>query len=230
VQAQTAWIKDQLSESCSSASADQIANDTRKNIEDSVKRAESTIKPPASILDLSCLDSLVQAPLDVFSSSWKGGSGFSVDGLMGDLSSGLTNVDVGGTPDGAGGTSGGVSRMICDFAAKKLQEVTQGVNGGMDDITSGRQMPSFDSAFNMKGFVNNGSGSLNSGSGFAMNNLPNLFGAGSNTDSSNPASSAGGVGGSFGAQGNPTSGQNNQHLVKPAPSKSIWNITNGLGG
>lgn len=199
-QAQTAWIKDQLSASCSAASKEKIGNNTRKNIEDSVKRAEASIKPPAPIMDLGCLDSLMQAPLDVFSSSWQGGIGFDLNALMADLTSGLTNVNI-------GDPSAGVSRMICNFAEAKFQELTEGLSGTMDEITSGVDMPKFTGNFNISAMVNDGSGSLNSGSGFAMNNLPTSSGA--------PAVSASPTSTGGAAAASPT-------------AQSIWNITNGL--
>ena len=59
--AQTPWIKDKMSDQCSAASKDKIAENVRKNIEDSVRRAEASIQAPASVVDLSCMSDLLGA-------------------------------------------------------------------------------------------------------------------------------------------------------------------------
>ena len=111
VPAHSDWIPSALDQRCDPNDIDGISNSIRDAIEASVRRAEATIQPPAAIGDLGCLDGLMNAPLDIFSN---------IGGIVGTLQQGLFSdlsfpVDV--------DTSG----MLCDFAAAKWGELTQGL-------------------------------------------------------------------------------------------------------
>jgi hypothetical protein len=139
--AQTQWIEDTLTEQCSAASQDLVANATRDSIEDSVARAEASIQAPASIGDLSCMNELLKANIDVFSSTWADLGSFNLDSMIssvtGGLKSGLSLQTL----------TSGVERAICDFAEETFGELTGGLTGSMDDILSGIEMPSFSDGF-----------------------------------------------------------------------------------
>lgn len=105
------WLLDLQNPSCSAESKQAVADGVRKQIEDSVARAVAAIQPPAAIGDLSCLNDLMTAPLDMFSN---------VGGILGSLQGGLN-----GAISGAGGS---VSRQVCQFAAEKWSEVSGPLN------------------------------------------------------------------------------------------------------
>lgn len=112
------WIKDMLNPSCSAESKDALAGDVRDKIEQSVARAMASIQPPAAVGDLSCLNDLMNAPLDTFSN---------VGGLLGNLQGGLSG-SIGGTGD--------ISRKVCEFAAEKWEEVAGPLTEGLGDLTN----------------------------------------------------------------------------------------------
>lgn len=158
--AQTQWIKDKLSDQCSAESQNQIADATRKSIEESVARAEASIKAPASVADLSCMNDLMSANLDIFSSSWMNMGSFNIDSIINDITGGLkSGLSV-------ESLSSGVERAICDFAKEKFSELTSGLTGSMNDIVSGASdLKKFTDGFgllNMK--FNSGGGSGTTGS------------------------------------------------------------------
>ena len=66
-QAQTRWNEDSMSVRCSPASRAHVAAATRRSIEERVARAESSIQMPGGIADMSCIESLLAADIDVFS-------------------------------------------------------------------------------------------------------------------------------------------------------------------
>ena len=164
--AQTQWIKDKMSDQCSAASRDKIADATRENIEESVRRAEASIQAPASVVDLSCMSDLLGADVDVFSQDWGSMGGFNIDGMINDVVGGLkSGLEV-------QTLSSGVERAICDFAKEKFEGVTSGLTGSMDDITNGLTMPDFSDGFGLLNIGYNGSstggttgGAAGSGSG-----------------------------------------------------------------
>lgn len=143
--AQTQWIQDTLSDQCSAASQAQIADATRESIEESIARAEASIQAPASVADLSCLNSLLSADLDVFSSGWLDVGSFNVDGMINDV--------VGGLKSGLSvqTLTTGVERAICQFAQEKFSELTNGIDGTMDEIVSGASVsiPDFTDGFGL---------------------------------------------------------------------------------
>lgn len=160
--AQTQWIKDKMSDQCSAASRDKIADATRENIEESVRRAEASIQAPASVMDLSCMSDLLGADVDVFSQDWGSLGGFSIDGMINDVVGGLkSGLEV-------QTLSSGVERAICDFAREKFEGVTEGLTGSLDDITSGATMPDFGDGFGLLNIGYNASttgGTAGGGSG-----------------------------------------------------------------
>lgn len=127
VSAQTEWISDIQSDQCSPESRDKIAEAVRESIESKVARAEASIRAPASVADLACLDGLLNADVDIFS---KGLSleGFDPNTIINDLTSGLKsglNVET---------LTNGVERAVCDFSDQKFNDLTSGLTGSLDDI------------------------------------------------------------------------------------------------
>ncbi len=70
------WAYDMTSEKCSPESRRLMANSTRNQIENSVRRAEASIDAPTPVGDLSCLAGLMQLPLGSFASTGNLGSIF----------------------------------------------------------------------------------------------------------------------------------------------------------
>ncbi len=136
------WLMDLQNPSCSTESRQTIADQVRKQIEDSVARATASIKPPAAVGDLGCLNDLMNAPLDSFSN---------MGGILGDLTGGLTGAINDAQND--------VSRQVCQFAADKWGAVTDPLTESMDEI-SGVGSDVWDN-FDL---INNGSRPSNSGS------------------------------------------------------------------
>ena len=109
------WIMDSLDPRCSTQARAAIAEGVRREIENSVRRAEASIEAPIPVGDLSCLADLMEAPLDIFSE-------------VGDLLSVFQRAF-----DGSINTDG-MSRQLCRFAARKWDEVTAPVTTGLDDL------------------------------------------------------------------------------------------------
>ena len=65
-QASADWTHDMTSSICTEESRQRVAAIARDRIEYSVKRAESSIEPPAPIERLSCLESLMKLPIGTF--------------------------------------------------------------------------------------------------------------------------------------------------------------------
>lgn len=115
----TESIKSKLVPGCSDASKDKVANGVRENIEEEVAKGEEAIKPPAQVADLSCLDGLMELPLDKFSG---------IGSILGDLQGGF-DVDIGGM---LGDES--LDQMVCSFAQEKWNELTEPLDGLFDDV------------------------------------------------------------------------------------------------
>lgn len=138
------WIKDMLNPSCSAESKDALAGGVRDKIEQSVARAMASIQPPAAVGDLSCLNDLMNAPLDTFSN---------VGGLLGNLQGGLS---------GSIGGSGDISRKVCEFAAEKWEEVAGPLTDGLGELTSSGGGSNLWDNFDLE---NNGSAPTNTSTG-----------------------------------------------------------------
>lgn len=117
------WISSTQDDRCDPQDIEAVTTNIRAAIEASVRRAEASIAAPMAIGDLSCLNDLMNAPLDIFSN---------IGGLMGSLQAGLlSSVSFPMDLD--------VSGMLCDFAAEKWGELTGGL-GGMDISLDGFAM------------------------------------------------------------------------------------------
>ena len=99
------WIHDMMVEDCSEESRDRLAAATRQKIELSVRRAESSIEPPAPIGELGCLDGLMDINIDVFAP-------------VGPLSQ-IFSGSLDGVLNQAGDT-----RRFCRFARRRWNEMT----------------------------------------------------------------------------------------------------------
>ena len=99
------WIHDLMIEDCSEESRDRLAAATRQKIELSVRRAESSIEPPAPIGELGCLDGLMDINIDVFAP---------VDPLSQVFSGSLDGIL----------NQAGDSRRFCRFARRRWNEMT----------------------------------------------------------------------------------------------------------
>lgn len=100
------WVHGMMIEECSRESRELLAGSVRRDIELSVRRAEASMEPPASIGDLGCLDGLMDVNIDVFAPVGPLSSLFSnsLDGLL---------------------TAPGKPRRICRFAHRKWNEVSR---------------------------------------------------------------------------------------------------------
>lgn len=130
-----------MSVRCSPASRSHVAAATRRSIEERVARTESSIRAPGAISDMSCIESLLAADVDVFSGAFANVAGFDVqaliDALSGGLKSGLSSETI--TP--------GVARAICAYARERFEERTEGLAGSMEGIVAGVDMPEFSDGF-----------------------------------------------------------------------------------
>lgn len=154
VPAASDWIPSSLDARCDPSDVDGISNSIRDAIEASVRRAEASIAPPAGIGDLSCLDDLMNAPLDIFSN---------IGGIMGTLQGGLFSslsfpVDF----DASG--------MLCQFAAEKWGELTSGLGDANIALAQFANTPS-----DLMGRMSGGGG-FGSGSGSGSGSILSVFG------------------------------------------------------
>lgn len=159
------WIPSSLDERCDPADVDAISNSIREAIEASVRRAEASIAPPAGIGDLSCLDDLMRAPLDIFSN---------IGGLMGTLQAGLFSslsfpVDF----DASG--------MLCQFAAQRWGELTSGLGDVNIALNQFANTPATLSS------RLSGGGGFGSGSGSGTGSILSTFSTNTQTTSQNQA-------------------------------------------
>ena len=141
-QDELAAIKARMNPLCSEEAQNIVAESVRQTIEDAVTRGEASIKPPISLGDLSCLQGLMSAPIDIFSG---------VGGILGSLTGDLAGQ--------AASLPNGLSSRICAFAAEKWGELTEPVTAGLN--------PAGDLSFDMDEIwanLNNTSGSVGNGS------------------------------------------------------------------
>ncbi len=122
------WIHGMMIEECSRESRDLLAGSVRRDIELSVRRAEASMEPPASIGDLGCLDGLMDVNIDVFAPVGPLSSLFSnsLDGLL---------------------AAPGKPRRICRFAHRKWNEVSRPLLKPLDLLQLGLP-PDFAGSFN----------------------------------------------------------------------------------
>ncbi len=118
VQAEADWVREAISADCSEQARDRIAAGTRRQIESAVRRAEASIEPPSSVGDLSCLDKLMELPLD-----W-----FAPTGGLESLFSGSFDGVIG---------SGASARQMCSFAERKWRQVTRPLTSPLDLLKLG---------------------------------------------------------------------------------------------
>ncbi len=112
------WIHDMMIEDCSEESRDRLAAATRQKIELSVRRAESSIEPPAPIGELGCLDGLMDINIDVFAP-------------VGPLSQ-IFSGSLDGVLNQAGDT-----RRFCRFARRRWNEMTNPLTQPMKLLKQG---------------------------------------------------------------------------------------------
>jgi len=131
------WTEDIQNQNCDSSDRQAFGKSLRGNIESKVRRAEASIQAPSPVGDLSCLNDLMNAPLDIFSG---------MGSLLGSLSAGLGNI----SPSSLG-LDTNLSGAICGAAAKKwstltsslatsassLSDFAQTASSAADRITSG---------------------------------------------------------------------------------------------
>ncbi len=115
---QAEWIQDSINPHCSEEARNRVAVTTRRQIENSVRRAEAAIKAPAATGDLSCMDGLMSLSLDWFAPSGGLESLFagSLDGVIG---------------------NGANAKRVCQFAARKWREVTRPVKSPLAILRHG---------------------------------------------------------------------------------------------
>lgn len=104
------WIESLMDERCAPEDVENISNEIRDTIEAAVRRAEASIQAPIAVGDLSCLEDLMKQPLAIFSG---------LGNLAGQLQGGFQNFDFDVDMDIAG--------MVCDFAAERWAELTEGL-------------------------------------------------------------------------------------------------------
>lgn len=122
------WVHGMMIEECSRESRELLAGSVRRDIERSVRRAEASMEPPASIGDLGCLDGLMDVNIDVFAPVGPLSSLFSnsLDGLL---------------------AAPGKPRRICRFAHRKWNEVSRPLMKPLDLLQLGLP-PDFAGSFN----------------------------------------------------------------------------------
>lgn len=124
------WIPSALDDRCSPEDVNAISGNIRDAIEASVRRAEATIEAPHGVGDLSCLNDLMNAPIDIFSNL--GGILGSLQGGLMDFSSLGFSIDM------------DVAGMVCGFAAERWAELTGGLGGfdlGLPDFSATAAKP-----------------------------------------------------------------------------------------
>ena len=105
--ASAGWIESTLEPSCSDNSRSRVAAGARKQIEYSVRRAEASLRPPVPVGELSCLDGLMDAPIDQFAPT------------------GSLNSIFFRSFDDAVDLPGQAARRICSLAKKSWDDVTR---------------------------------------------------------------------------------------------------------
>ncbi|MCY4542869.1 MAG: hypothetical protein OXB95_10855 [Rhodobacteraceae bacterium] len=122
--AQADWIYDMTSDSCSDAARNRIASSVRSGIENSVRRAEASIAPPAPVEQLACLENLMTLDIASFAPT---------SGIRS-----LFNQSLAQLVDG----NGQLARRICRVAARRWQEATKSL-GGTGYRSGEARLPSF---------------------------------------------------------------------------------------
>ena len=104
------WLDSIQDQRCDPQDIHGVSGNVRNAIESSVRRAEMSIKAPTPVGDLSCLNDLMTAPLDMFSN---------IGGLLGSLQGGLANLSAPSL-----NLDIDISGMVCGFAAQKFAQLT----------------------------------------------------------------------------------------------------------
>lgn len=104
------WTYEMTSSRCTEESRQRVAGIARDRIEYSVGRAEASIKPPAPIDRLSCLDSLMRLPLGTFAPN---------NALQSLFGSTLSQVR---------DPSGDLVRRVCAIAEREWRNITRPLN------------------------------------------------------------------------------------------------------
>lgn len=154
------WVASSLDQRCHPDDISGVSENVRSAIEAAVRRAEASIQAPAGVADLGCLNDLMSAPIDIFSN---------VGSVMGALQGGVFDslsfpMDM------------DVSGMLCDFAAEKWGNLTEGLDGMSATMSQFANTPAslVDRIAGGGGF---GSGPSGTGSTGRLNfNLPNTSG------------------------------------------------------
>lgn len=97
---------------CNQSIGNSMSSNLRSSLDNSVRRFEASIAPPASTRSLGCLNQLSGINLEqIFS-----GSGFNLDSILSNLTSGVQNA---------------VAGAMCSFAQQAFSRLTQSLRGGM---------------------------------------------------------------------------------------------------
>lgn len=97
---------------CNQGIGNSMSSNLRSALDNSVRRFESSIAPPASTRSLGCLNQLTGINLEqIFS-----GSGFNLDSMLSNMTSGVQNA---------------VAGAMCSFAQQAFSRLTQSLRGGM---------------------------------------------------------------------------------------------------
>lgn len=118
-----------------------LAADARRPIEQRVVRAESSIRTPGTIADMSCTESLHAADVDVCSGAFANVAGFYVHALVDSLSGGLKSGLASAT------ATSGVARATCAQASERFESRSSGLTGSMENIVAGFELPEFACGF-----------------------------------------------------------------------------------
>lgn len=154
------WTEDIQNSNCDPSDRAAFGQSLRDHIEANVRRAEASIQAPTPVGDLSCLNDLMNAPLDIFSG---------MGSLLGSLSAGLGNVSASSL-----NVDMDVSGAICGAAAKKWSTLTQGLT---------------DSASTLSDFANTAATSAERAVTGGSMSIPGFSGTSSTTDSSGQSGS-----------------------------------------
>lgn len=116
------WTEDIQNANCDASDRAAFGQSLRDHIEANVRRAEASIQAPTPVGDLSCLNDLMNAPLDIFSG---------MGSLLGSLSAGLSNLSAPSL-----NLDMDISGAICGAAAKKWSTLTSGLTDSASTLSS----------------------------------------------------------------------------------------------